>query len=404
MTLLVSFFALAFVPVVFALAASEVRRKNMHIWLGAYFRQRRPKQAQGPVHVMFMFVDHYEPKWRNPSYETEVARVRAWSDRYPAMASKHVDADGVHPQHTFFYPEEEYRPEHLSAIEKMCMDGYGEIEVHLHHDNDTEAGLREKIERFVKVLSRDHGALSVDPTTQRLAFGFIHGNWALDNSRADGRWCGVNNELQVLADLGCYADFTLPSAPSDTQTAKINSIYYAIDDPHCGKSHNHGIDVRVGIVPKADLMVMQGPLALNWKRRKWGVVPRLENADVRLSSQPTPDRVDLWVQQHIHVKGRPDWIFVKVHTHGTQEPDMETLLGDPIEKMHSYLESRYNDGQRYQLHYVTSRETYNIIKAAEAGKTGNPNAYRDFVLPRPRASRQLKSGRTAHAPAAAEMV
>ncbi len=404
MTVLAPFFALAVVLVVFTLAAFEVRRKNMHIWLGAYFRQRRPKQAQGPVHVMFMFVDHYEPRWRSPTYETEVARVRAWSDRYPAMASKHVDADGVHPQHTFFYPEEEYRPEHLSAIERMCMDGYGEIEVHLHHDNDTEAGLREKIERFVKVLSQDHGALSVDPTTQKLAFGFIHGNWALDNSRADGRWCGVNNELQVLADLGCYADFTLPSAPSDTQTAKINSIYYAIDDPHCGKSHNHGSDVEVGSVPKADLMVMQGPLALNWKRRKWGVLPRLENADVRLSSQPTPDRVDLWVQQHIHVKGRPDWIFVKVHTHGTQEPDMETLLGDPIDKMHSYLESRYNDGQRYQLHYVTSRETYNIIKAAEAGKTGNPNAYRDFALPRPRASRQLKSGRTAPAPAVAETV
>lgn len=375
--------ALAFV----LLVAFEVRRKNMHIWLGAYLRQRRPK-VDGPIHVMFMFVDHYEPKWRNPTYETEVARVESWTRRYPAMAVRHRDADGVHPQHTFFYPEEEYRPEHLDAVEKMCSDGFGEIEVHLHHDNDTEAGLREKIERFVKVLAERHGALSIDPATQRLAFGFIHGNWALDNSRADGRWCGVNNELRVLADLGCYADFTLPSAPSDTQTAKINSIYYAVDDPHCAKSHNHGIDAAVGAVPHADLLVVQGPLALNWKRRKWGVLPRLENADVRLSSQPTPDRVDLWVRQHIHVKGRPDWVFVKVHTHGTQEPDMDTLLGDPIDKMHTYLETAYNDGQRYQLHYVTSREAYNIIKAAEAGKSGNPNTYRDFVLPRPRASRR----------------
>lgn len=402
MTLIASSLALVVILVVLGLAAYEVRRKNMHIWLGSYLRQRRPTNLAGPVHVMFMFVDHYEPRWRNPPYETEMARVKAWSDRYPAMASKHVDADGVHPQHTFFFPEEEYRPEHLSAIEKMCMDGYGEIEVHLHHDNDTEAGLREKIERFVKILSERHGALSVDPATRRLAFGFIHGNWALDNSRGDGRWCGVNNELKVLADLGCYADFTLPSAPSDTQTAKINSIYYAIDDPHCGKSHNHGVDAAVGRVPDADLLVMQGPLALNWKRRKWGVLPRLENADVRLSSQPTSDRVDLWVRQHIHVKGRPDWVFVKVHTHGTQEPDMETLLGDPIDKMHSYLESSYNDGQRYQLHYVTSREAYNIIKAAEAGKSGNPNAYRDYHLPRPRASRTVNAIPRARAKALAE--
>ena len=404
MTQIAALIVLVVVLAVLALAAYEVRRKNMHVWLGAYLRQRPPAAVQGPIHVMFMFVDHYEPKWRNPSYETEVKRVKAWSERYPAMASKHRDADGVHPQHSFFYPEEEYRPEHLSAIERMCTDGFGEIEVHLHHDNDTEAGLREKIERFVKLLSERHGALSVDPVTKRPAFGFIHGNWALDNSRSDGRWCGVNNELKVLADLGCYADFTLPSAPSDTQTAKVNSIYYAIDDPHCGKSHNHGIDVTVGRVPKADLLIMQGPLALNWRRRKWGVLPRLENADVRLSSQPTADRVDLWVQQHIHVKGRPDWVFVKVHTHGTQEPDMETLLGEPIDKMHTYLESKYNDGKQYQLHYVTSRETYNIIKAAEAGKTGNPNEYRDYVLPRPRASRTVNAVSNARTAPLAETV
>lgn len=80
---------------------------------------------------------------------------------------------------------------------------------------------------------------------------------------------------------------------------------------------------------------------------------------------------------------------------------METLLGEPMDKMFSYLEQTYNDGKKYQLHYVTSREAYNIIKAAEAGKSGNPNAYRDFVLPRPRASRRVAaSGATqARAPA-----
>ncbi|MBK8740376.1 MAG: hypothetical protein IPM02_13005 [Betaproteobacteria bacterium] len=77
-------------------------------------------------------------------------------------------------------------------------------------------------------------------------FAFIHGNWCLDNSRRDGRWCGVNNELRVLGELGCYADFTLPSAPSDTQTRKINSIYYANDDSTHPKSHDDGVDLRSG--------------------------------------------------------------------------------------------------------------------------------------------------------------
>jgi hypothetical protein len=54
--------------------------------------------------------------------------------------------------------------------------------------------------------------------------------------------------------------------------------------------------------------------------------------------------------------------------------------------MHRYLESRYNDGKRYVLHYVTAREAYNIVKAAEAGEQGDPGRYRDYLLPPPRAS------------------
>lgn len=62
---------------------------------------------------------------------------------------------------------------------------------------------------------------------------------------------------------------------------------------------------------------------------------------------------------------------------------MDTLLGDPMHAMHDHLETTYNDGQRHVLHYVTSREMYNIIKAAEAGMQGNPARYRDFELPPP---------------------
>ncbi len=360
----------------------ECRRKNMQIWLGSWLKQKRPKTT-GPVHVMFSFVDHFEPQWGRPTYEVEVERVRQWREGYKALAGRHRDADGVHPQHTFFYPEEEYRPEHLDQVADLCREGFGEIEVHLHHDNDTEAGLREKIERFVKVLHDRHGALPVDPATGRVVFGFIHGNWCLDNSRHDGRWCGVNNELEVLADLGCYADFTLPSAPSETQTRKVNSIYYATDDPLRPKSHDDGRDLARGKGVEGDLLIMQGPLALNWKNRRWGLLPRIENADVRASYPPTDDRVDLWVRQHIHVHGQPNWIFVKVHTHGTQDRDIAALLGQPVEDMFRRLETVYNDGRNHVLHYVNSREMFNIAKAAEAGMEGDPNGYRDYLLPKP---------------------
>lgn len=366
-----------------AVAWMAIRSRNMQVWLGSYLRRRPRPEVKGPTHVMFCFVDHYEPAWGRVDLDTQRRRVDRWHTGYPAMASRHRDADGRPPQHTFFYPEEEYLPEHLDKIAGLCAQGYGEIEIHLHHDNDTPENFCATISRFNELLHARHGALSRDPQTGQLRFGFIHGNWSLDNSRADGRWCGLNNELILLRELGCYADFTLPSAPSETQTRTINSIYYATDDPCCPKSHNTGTPVKAGGSPTGDLMIVQGPLGLDWKRRRKLIMPRIENSDVRHSCPPTPERVDAWVRTGIHVEGRPDWIFIKIHTHGTQERDMDTLLGDPMHAMHDHLEKIYNDGQRHVLHYVTSREMYNIIKAAEAGMQGNPARYRDFELPPP---------------------
>jgi hypothetical protein len=360
-----------------------IRARNMQYWLGGYLRRRRPPAVDGPIHVMFCFVDHFEPAWGKVDLATQRARVDRWCRDYRALAAMHRDADGRMPQHTFFYPEEEYLEEHLDKIAALCTEGYGEIEIHLHHDNDNEANFRQTIERFNNLLHERHGALPRDPASGQLRFGFIHGNWSLDNSRADGRWCGINNELILLRELGCYADFTLPSAPSDTQTKTSNAIYYATDDPLRPKSHDSGVPVRVGGAPSGDLMIVQGPLGLNWRERKFGVLPRIENADVRRGCPPTPERVDAWVKTGIHVEGRPEWVFVKVHTHGTQERDMDTLLGEAAQRMHQHLERAYNDGKRYVLHYVTARETYNIIKAAEAGHRGDPHAFRDFLLPPP---------------------
>lgn len=363
-----------------------LRARNMHIWIGSYLRRRLPKVEGRPVHVMFCFVDHFEPMWKQADLQTQRARVDRWCRDYRELAGRHRDADGRPPQHSFFYPEEEYAPEHLDKLAELCADGFGEIEIHLHHDNDTEANFRRCISGFCTTLHERHGALPVDPATGAPTFAFIHGNWCLDNSRADGRWCGLDNELILLRELGCYADFTLPSAPSETQTSTVNRIWYAEDDPLRSKSHDKGVTVRVGGSPSGDLMIIPGPLALNWKKRKFGLIPRIENSDVRRSAPPTPDRVDAWVRTGIHVQGKPDWIFVKIHTHGTQEPDMDTLLGAPSEQLYRHLEERYNDGTRHVLHYVTAREMYNIVKAAEAGLEGDPSQYRDHVLAPPPSS------------------
>ena len=369
--------------------------KNIDIWLPSYIKQclRRDGKFSGMRHIVFCVVDHFEPKWGSAAQGAAATRVDAWVERYPGLAKSHQDSDGRFPQHSFFYPIEEYEEEYLDKIAKLCKRGFGEVEIHLHHDNDTPDGLREKIEKGKKDFQR-HGLLAKDKNSNEIRFGFIHGNWALDNSRKDGRWCGVNNELLILKELGCFADFTLPSAPSDTQTRKINSIYYAKDDPNKPKSHDTGVDVAVAsyaaheaaqgaaATPKEaklqyreeGLMIIQGPLALNWKKR------RIENGEVTHLNPPTNDRAELWVKQYIHVKGKDDWSFVKVHTHGAQEKNLDCLLGRPMHDMYDYLETKYNDGKNFKLHYVTAREMYNIVKAAEAGEKGEPGEYRDYEI------------------------
>ncbi|MGI9424896.1 MAG: hypothetical protein ACR2PA_16990 [Hyphomicrobiaceae bacterium] len=332
---------------------------------------------------MFCFVDHFEPQWHRPDYQTEVRRVDRWITDYPKIADRHKDADGVSPQHSFFYPEEEYREEHLTQLADLCGRGYGEIEVHLHHHNDTADNFRTTLQSFVDTLHEKHGAFTRDPQTGKLAWAFIHGNWSLCNSLPEGIACGVNEELPILRELGCYCDMTLPSAPSPAQTRTINSIYYAEDKPGKPKSHDTGVPVRVGGSPSGDLMIIQGPLALNFRKRKHGILPAVENGDVKQDNPPTRDRIDLWVKAGVHVAEKPDWIFVKIHTHGAQEGDMETCLGSPSDDMYDYLETRYNDGKDYVLHYVTARELYNIVKAAEAGESGNPSDCRNYRIPRP---------------------
>ncbi len=354
--------------------------KGTTIWLPSYLAGRFGRRASGqPVHILFCIVDHYEPDWGGAGLEEQLARVERWVREYPRSARPHRDHDGRWPRYSFFYPAEAYQPQVMERLAALCREGFGEVEVHLHHDGDTAESLAKKLEQAKADFAR-HGLLSRDQATGQVRFAFVHGNWALDNARSDGKWCGVNNELEVLSRVGCYADFTLPSAPSQTQTRKINSLYYAQDDPQRPKSHDTGRDVAVGGQGNGALLMIQGPLTLNWHRRKLGCFPRIENGELSAFNPPTPQRADLWIREAIHVQGRPDWVFVKIYTHGAKPANADVVLGRAMEEMWTHLETAYNDGARYQLHYVTARELCNVVKAAERGETGDPGRFRDTGL------------------------
>lgn len=346
--------------------------RGLHRWLVPYLmsshRRRLPAPGQ-PVHLLLAICDHYEPKRGGASMDKARARVRQWVEEYPRLFDRFRDSDGVPPQHTFFYPQDEYEPELVDMVAELCRPKsgprYGEVEVHLHHNDDTADGLRQKLLGFKKALAEQHGLLSRDKETGEIVYGFIHGNWALDNSRSDGRCCGVNNELAVLRETGCYADFTMPSAPSETQTRKINSIYWAVGRPDRSKSHNTGRDL--GTAPRlADgLLMIQGPLVLDWARKKWGILPKVENACLQKSQPPDTTRFDNWLRAGVKIRTKPNWHFVKLHTHGVFEPNQDVLLGEPMVRFHEMLAERARRDPLFRIHYVTAREMANIALAAE---------------------------------------
>ena len=357
--------ALVLVLAVFLATWKVLRSRNMHLWIVSYFRQivvRRHHSRSATTHVYFCFADHYEPYWRKADRALAHQRVQRWVDGYPRVAKGHRDSDGRTPRHSFFYPEEEYDKEILDALAGLCRQGYGDVEVHLHHDNDTAGHLRESLLRFTDTLNRHHGLLRRDPDTGQLLYCFIHGNWALDNSRPDGRWCGVDDELTVLVETGCRCDMTMPSAPSDTQTRKINSIYYAKGCPGQRKSHDRGRDCAVGETARAgELMLLQGPLTLNWRERKAGVLPRIESGEISADAPPSAARVRLWESCGIGVRGAEQHVFIKVHTHGTEERTSDMLFNGGFERLWSALETRYRDRPGYALHYVSAWEMYETV-------------------------------------------
>jgi hypothetical protein len=367
----------------FALAVWRVRRRHLGRWLVPYLREAPRRRAPAPgeeVHLLLCVADHYEPKEGHAPLEVAAARVRRWVEGYPRAFGRFRDSDGRTPRHTFFYPAEEYEPSYLDALAGLCAAGFGEVEVHLHHDGDTAEGLRQKLLDFTGLLADRHGLLGSRRLTGERAYGFVHGNWALCNSRPDGRHCGVNAELGVLRQTGCYADFTLPSAPSATQTPTINRIYYASDRPGRPRSHDRGVEAGRGPRPADSLLLIQGPLLLDWRRRKWGLLPRLENGCLQGSQPPALGRLPLWLKARVQVPGRPDWFFVKLYCHGAEERGHEALLGGPMVRFHEGLAGYAAGHPNFHYHYVTAREMYNLARAAEDGYPGDVRGALDYEL------------------------
>jgi hypothetical protein len=369
----------AIVVVVLLRVQHIYRHGHYGLWVPSYIKGVFAKspdrnERHGPLHIILVFADHFEPGQASD-------RLKDWLERYRAVVSKHHDSYGNPPRRTLHFPIEQFYDHQIELLLPLCRQGFAEIEMQLHHFDDTSESALVKYQQGLRDFARFGISQTIDnpPLTR---FAFVHGNWALDNSAAHQKPnpCGVNDEIRMLASLGCFVDVTFSSVLTTSQPRRINSIYYVTDDPKTPKSYDDGVPVEVGKPPSGDLMLLQGPLLFNWRDWRFHTHPAVENGDLWAGYPPSPQRIPLWLKANIHVLGQPNWVFVKLHSHGCRHSDLDALTGTGFDQTLSALETTYNDGQRYVLHYASVREAYNIIKAAEAGKTGNPEDFRDFVI------------------------
>ncbi|MBK6751552.1 MAG: hypothetical protein IPG67_16540 [Acidobacteria bacterium] len=337
-------------------------------------------------HIIFTIANHFEPGWSDNGildHKTQIARLKAYHKTARETGEAVRDMDGTKFRHTNFYPAEQYHPEIIDIMAEMQAEGLGEVEIHLHHGverPDTAENLRKTLIGFRDTLADEHRCLSRMDGRGDPMYAFVHGNLALANSAA-GKFCGVDNEMAILRDTGCYADLTLPSAPDETQVPLINQIYEYEGDPELAVPHSRGR--RVGVNGKQSVLplIITGPLTFDYTRLKRGLpVPRIEDGSLTEAMGTSPSRLRRWTSTNITVAGKPDWIFVKLYCHGFFDRDQSACIGEDARRFFGgIIEESERSGKR-TIHFASARELFNMASAAVDGKTGSPNEHRDYRL------------------------
>lgn len=346
---------------------------------------RRLTDESGPQNLIFMVANHFEPSWSangHLDWSTQLKRLDEWCELARRTGNAVRDADGTPFRHTNFYPAELYHRPLLEKMAQLQAEGYGEVEIHLHHgveQPDNASNLRRQLEEFRDLLAEEHKCLSRKDGIATPMYAFVHGNLALANS-AGGKFCGVDSEMQILAETGCYADFTLPSAPDRSQVPRLNAIYQCGRPLHERSPHRTGPNIRVGDRPTLPL-IFTGPLVFNWQRRVRGLpVPRLDDGVLAANYSLDLDRLSRWAGAHIGVRGRPEWNFIKLYCHGFFTYDQDVVIGDAVRRFWDQVLGLAEQTGLFKIHFACAREAFNIAMAAVDGRRGEPGLYRDYQL------------------------
>ena len=127
-------------------------------------------------------------------------------------------------------------------------------------------------------------------------------------------------------------------------------------------------------------MMIQGPLILALAATKVGnASPDRERLP---SGQPTPDDGPPRGLAPSAGSGSGAARLVLCQAPHARRPEgnQRVLLGEPMVDFHRALARRAKEDPSFRFHYVTAREMYNLVRAAEAGWQGTVDEARDYEL------------------------
>jgi hypothetical protein len=345
----------------------------------------RSKSGKKP-HIVITIANHFEPSWSengNLSIDEQQRRLDNYYDLARATGDAVRDKTGAKFRHTNFYPIEQYNHSLLEKLSQMQSEGLGDTEIHLHHGvekPDTSENLRNTLIKYRDIFAEEHKLLSRFEGDTMPRWAFVHGNLALGNS-CNGKYCGVDDELQILAETGCYADFTYPTAPDETQIPIINKIYECGLPLNQAVPHRIGKELRFGESVSNFPIIFQGPLVFNWRRNIKGLpVPKIDDGALVYNQRRDMERFNRWRNANVTVKGKDDWIFIKLYCHGFFTHDQSACIGEEARRFFSEILENSEKTGEFDLYFATAREVFNMVLAATDGKTGSPNDYRNYRL------------------------
>ena len=109
-------------------------------------------------------------------------------------------------------------------------------------------------------------------------------------------------------------------------------------------------------------------------------IPRIDEGALAQNYPLSLARFERWQSAHIGVAGRPEWIFIKLYSHGFFEWDQDAMIGDTMRRFMIDVLELAERNREFRVHFASAREAFNMVMAAVDGHAGDPGEYRDYRL------------------------